>query len=54
MNSMRMRWGVPVVLVGLGFVPMAVQAQLPPSPDAPPVSTAPAQAPEEESVATFS
>jgi VWFA-related protein len=50
---MRMRWGVPVVLVGLGFVPMAVQAQLPPSPDAPPVSTAPAQAPEEESVATF-
>jgi VWFA-related protein len=28
-------------------------AQLAPSPDAPPVSTAPAQAPEEESVATF-
>jgi len=50
---MRIRSRVATLLLGLpAFVP-AVWAQLAPSPDAPPVSTAPAPAPEEESVATF-
>ncbi|HEY1160351.1 MAG TPA: VWA domain-containing protein, partial [Terracidiphilus sp.] len=41
------------MLLGVpAFVPLA-WGQLAPSPDAPPVSTAPAPAPEEESVATF-
>jgi VWFA-related protein len=49
---MRIRWGIAVVLLGAaGWVP-AAWSQLAPSPDAPPVSNAPA-APEEESVATL-
>jgi VWFA-related protein len=41
------------LLLGLLALPAAGWAQLAPSPDAPPVSTAPAQAAEDESVATF-
>jgi len=47
---MRMRWRVAALLMGLA---PAGWAQLAPSPDAPPVSTAPGPGPEEESVATF-
>jgi VWFA-related protein len=50
---MRIRFGVAVLLLGLPGISMAGWAQLPPSPDAPPVSTAPAPSPDEESVATF-
>jgi VWFA-related protein len=53
MTSMRMRGGAIGVAVVLVVLPWAGKAQLAPSPDAPPVSTAPAQAPEDESVATF-
>ena len=42
-----------VLLVALSLSPMAAKAQLPPSPDAPPVSNAPAAPPEDNSVATF-
>jgi VWFA-related protein len=49
---MRNRWGVAVLLIGLPLLVPAGWAQLAPSPDAPPVSTAPA-APEEEPVATL-
>jgi VWFA-related protein len=49
---MRVRLGVAALLFGLPALSTAGWAQLAPSPDAPPVSTAPA-APEEESVATF-
>lgn len=41
------------MLLGLPWLSAAGWAQLAPSPDAPPVSTAPAPSPEEESVATF-
>ena len=41
------------MLLGLPGLSAAGWAQLAPSPDAPPVSTAPAPSPEEESVATF-
>ncbi len=41
------------MLLGLPFLSAAGWAQLAPSPDAPPVSTAPAQTPDDESVATF-
>ena len=41
------------MLLGLSGLSLAGWAQLAPSPDAPPVSTAPAPSPEEESVATF-
>jgi VWFA-related protein len=50
---MRLRLGVAAVLLGLPGVSLAGWAQLAPSPDAPPVSTAPAPPPDEESVATF-
>jgi VWFA-related protein len=50
---MRMRWRVAALLLGLPGVVPAAWGQLAPSPDAPPVSTAPAPGPEEESVATF-
>jgi VWFA-related protein len=50
---MRNRWGVAALLFGLPALVPAAWAQLAPSPDAPPVSTAPAPAPEEQSVATF-
>jgi VWFA-related protein len=50
---MRSRWGVAVLLLGLpGLVPGG-WAQLAPSPDAPPVSTAPVPAPEDESPTTL-
>jgi VWFA-related protein len=49
---MRARWGVAALLLGLPALSAVGWAQLAPSPDAPPVSHAPA-APEEESVATF-
>ena len=49
---MQPRWGVAALLLGLtALVP--AWAQLAPSPDAPPVSTAPATAPEEQPVATL-
>ena len=50
---MRLHWGVAAFLLGLPGLTVAGWAQLAPSPDAPPVSTAPAPAPEERSVATF-
>jgi VWFA-related protein len=50
---MRTGLGIYALLLGLPALSVAGWAQLAPSPDAPPVSTAPAQAPEEESVATF-
>jgi VWFA-related protein len=50
---MRIRWGVAALILGLPVVSGAGWAQLAPSPDAPPVSTAPAQTPDEESVATL-
>jgi VWFA-related protein len=51
---MRIGLGLSAFLLGLPALSTAGWAQLAPSPDAPPVSTAPAQAPEDEqSVATF-
>jgi VWFA-related protein len=50
---MRLRLGFAALLLGLPGLSLPGWAQLAPSPDAPPVSTAPAPAPEEESVATF-
>jgi len=50
---MRMRWGVAALLLGLPALVPAGWAQLAPSPDAPPVSTAPDAAPEQEPVATL-
>src|ERR1039458_10039167 len=50
---MRIRSGVAALLLGLPGLSLAGWSQLAPSPDAPPVSTAPAPSPEEESVATF-
>src|ERR1035441_4722173 len=44
---------IAALLLGLPCLSAAAWAQLAPSPDAPPVSTAPAPSPEEESVATF-
>src|SRR5208337_3387781 len=49
---MRRGVGIAVLLVGLPVLP-AAWAQLAPSPDAPPVSTAPAPPPDETPVATF-
>ena len=49
---MRIRLGVAAILFGLPGLSLAGWAQLAPSPDAPPVSTAPVP-PEDESVATF-
>ncbi len=50
---MRMRWGVAALLLALPGVAGMAWAQLAPSPDAPPVSTAPAQPVDDQSVATF-
>jgi VWFA-related protein len=50
---MRMRLAVAAVLLGLPGIPVGAWAQLAPSPDAPPVSTAPAPPPDETPVATF-
>ena len=49
---MKMLRAVAVTLLGLAGVPLAM-GQLAPSPDAPPVSTAPAPPPDETPVATF-
>lgn len=48
-----MRLGVAVLLLGVPGLPAAAWAQLAPSPDAPPVSTAPAQVANETAVATL-
>ncbi len=50
---MHIRSGVAALLLGLPVLPVAGWAQLAPSPDAPPVSTAPAPSPDEQSVATL-
>ena len=50
---MRIRWAIAAVFVGLPAVSVTGWAQLAPSPDAPPVSTAPAQPVEDDSVATL-
>jgi VWFA-related protein len=50
---MRTRFALAALLLGLPGIPMAAWAQLAPSPDAPPVSTAPAPPPDETPVATF-
>ena len=49
---MRPLWGVAALLLGLSALVPAI-AQLAPSPDAPPVSTAPAAAPENLPAATL-
>src|ERR1035441_7813317 len=57
MTSMLPRFrtslGISALLFGLAASAATGWGQLAPSPDAPPVSTAPAPSPEEESVATF-
>ncbi|HXR37496.1 MAG TPA: VWA domain-containing protein [Terracidiphilus sp.] len=50
---MRIRWGAAALLFVLPGMSGAGWAQLAPSPDAPPVSTAPAPTEDEQSVATF-
>jgi len=50
---MSIRLGVAALLLGVPALSGTLSAQLAPSPDAPPVSTAPAQNPDEQSVATF-
>ncbi|MGH9605820.1 MAG: VWA domain-containing protein [Terracidiphilus sp.] len=50
---MRIRIGVAALLLALPLVPAAARAQLEPSPDAPPVSTAPPMPADNQSVATF-
>jgi VWFA-related protein len=53
MGSMDMRKLFAVVILAMPFAGVTGWAQLAPSPDAPPVSTAPAMAPDEEPVATL-
>jgi VWFA-related protein len=53
MSSMSVRFGVAVLFLSLPGVSAAGWAQLAPSPDAPPISTAPAQAADETAVATL-
>ena len=53
MISVRVRFAIAAFIFGLPALSTAAWGQLAPSPDAPPVSTAPPPAPEEESVATF-
>jgi VWFA-related protein len=50
---MRLHLGTAVLLFSLFGLPAAARAQLAPSPDAPPVSTAPAPAADETAVATL-
>ncbi len=50
---MRMRWALAATLLGLPGLSWTGWCQLAPSPDAPPVSTAPAPSQDEQSVATF-
>jgi VWFA-related protein len=51
--GLRIALGIAAPLVGLSLLPAWGWAQLAPSPDAPPVSTAPAQPEDDQSVATF-
>ncbi len=53
MTRMSLRWGFAALILGLPVWTGAARAQLAPSPDAPPVSTAPAPTEDEQSVATF-
>ncbi|MGA2218412.1 MAG: hypothetical protein ABSG51_10025, partial [Terracidiphilus sp.] len=53
MSRMRFRLGVAGLLFGLPVLSAAGWGQLAPSPDAPPVSNAPAQVDDSESAATF-
>jgi VWFA-related protein len=53
MTSMSIRIGVAALLIGLPGLSTAGWAQLAPSPDAPPVSTAPAPSADEAAVATL-
>lgn len=53
MTSMNMRSGVVALLLGLPVLSTAGWAQLAPSPDAAPVSTAPAPSQDEQAVATL-
>jgi VWFA-related protein len=50
---MRIHWRAAALLLALPALPAAGWAQLAPSPDASPVSTAPPPPPEDQSVATF-
>ncbi|MGB3631147.1 MAG: VWA domain-containing protein [Terracidiphilus sp.] len=50
---MHLKFGIAAVLVGLAGLPLAGRAQLAPSPDAPPVSTAPAAPADETPMTTF-
>src|SRR5271168_2967313 len=50
---MRIRSGVAALSLGMMALSAVSWAQLAPSPDAPPVSTAPAPTQDEQSVATF-
>ncbi len=50
---MQLRTGITAFLVGLATLPVAGWAQLAPSPDAPPVSTAPAAPVDQTPMATF-
>ena len=53
MNSMRLRLGTAALFLALPGLSSAAWAQLAPSPDAPPVSNAPAPSPDETAVATL-
>jgi VWFA-related protein len=53
MTRMRISRGIAVIVFGLPVLTLAGRAQLAPSPDAPPVSHAPAPTEEEQSVATL-
>ena len=50
---MPIRPRITLLLLALPLFPVAALAQLPPSPDAPPVSNAPAQPDDDQPVATF-
>jgi VWFA-related protein len=50
---MRIRWAMAACLLSAPVMPAVAWGQLAPSPDAPPVSTAPAPTEDEQSVATF-
>jgi len=50
---MSTRFAISVLVLALPGLSAAAWAQLAPSPDAPPVSTAPAPAPDETAVATL-
>jgi VWFA-related protein len=52
-TRMELRFRIAAVLVGLAALPLAGRAQLAPSPDAPPVSSAPAAPVDETPMTTF-